>query len=175
MPKRIIGLFVTVLGSTLLFSTEGCRSTVSPTLANYQSVWINAEWSGGRTGTALHLTAVEPPHWTGSLCHANTVHLYNHLAGPNNADIDSLFEIQNLCSVPIDFLMCGIGSSQLDRCAQDPRETPFSSLRAAHVASGERKAVLVTGINLAISLFYCSSQSAFAIGVASVPATNCLQ
>src|ERR1043166_1464787 len=79
-------------------STELFQPQAEIPTASYKAVWINASWSGGRTGTPLSQTAESPPQWFGALCRANLLTLENH---PDNFVFAKTLTANNTCTIPL--------------------------------------------------------------------------
>src|ERR1043166_8362222 len=105
-------------------STELFQPQAEIPTASYKAVWINASWSGGRTGTPLSQTAESPPQWFGALCRANLLTLENH---PDNFVFANTLTANNTCTIPIVVGWCVTAGGNWPgepTCAKDPRETP---------------------------------------------------
>ena len=72
-------LSVVMMTACAAFSPSAPTSSASK-ITTYQSIWINADWSGGRTGSPLETKTVGPGAFTGSYCPANSLILENHSA-----------------------------------------------------------------------------------------------
>ena len=153
----------------------------APGKTTYRSVWINAGWTGGRTGTPLTSTADTPNDFVGSLCPANSLLLENHTtryaAFPNG---DFLI-VTNNCTIAIEYVaICrtaGSGSTAatLPLCATDPRQTPASNLNIHRLGRGSPDPWGTTSVNLDINVFYCAQGSRLNLGEISGKApTDCV-
>ena len=154
----------------------------APSKSTYKSVWINATWTGGRTGTPLESKTDSPTSFTGSLCPANALLLENHTtryaAFPNG---DILIVTSN-CTIVIDYVaICrtaGSGSTAavIPVCATDPRQTPASNLNIHRLGRGTPDPWGTTSVNLDINVFYCAQGSHFNFGELSGKApTDCVE
>ncbi len=158
-----------------------------PLLNTYQSVWINADWSGGATGPPLTLKAVTPVSSGASLCPATSLILENHStrfkAFFSFSDEGLVFK--NNCTSPANLLVCasagsGGNFSEFPVCNVDPRTTPLSRLSAINLAAFTNDLSSMrwaeTGLNLNLNIFYCGVGDAFAAGVISgANVTDCIQ
>lgn len=153
----------------------------------FKSVWVNATWSGGRTGTPLSSTGVDPVPSTvfGNLCLANQLKLENH-ATDTGSFLDDQFVVSNNCGRLMHVAVCrtagtGGGTSAIPVCAVDPRETSASNITVSAISSsGNRNAIGKTPINFDVNVFWCSDESHFNIStgtkeVSSAAALDCVE
>ena len=170
----------------LVLSMTAC-SELSPTspagsaLKTYNSVWIDAVWTGAG---APHTTQYGPSSFTGSYCPVNSLILENHTSRYQSVFSNSLSSLvfKNTCSGSADLLVCQSGGapSEFPRCNADIPTTPLS--RLASVSMGPNGSGLqsttwrTTGLDLELDIFYCGLGDAFTLGV--IPGgspTDCLQ
>jgi hypothetical protein len=171
----------TALALVTLAACSGLTDALSPTKSTYKSVWINASWSGGRTGTPLASTADSPVDYVGSLCPANALLLENHTtryAAFPNGDI---LIVTNNCTIPIEYVaICrtagsGGSASSIPVCATDPRQTPVSNFNVHRLGRGSPDPWGTTSLNLDINVFYCAQSSHLNFGeISGKPPTDCV-
>jgi len=142
----------------------------------YRSVWINARWAGGRTGSPLNSTADTPSNYEGSLCPASALILENHsnrFSSTLGFSSTNLLVIYNGCSIALDQIaVCASAGSGgtgfidfMPVCAADPRQTPAGNLFIHQPLPPGGVVWWLTGPNIDVNVFYCAQGSAFALGV----------
>jgi hypothetical protein len=153
----------------------------------YQSVWINASWGSGKTGSPDDSKAVGPGNFTGSYCPANSLILSNHslqyqAVFSNSRDV---LVFKNTCGENANLLVCvsagsGGNFSEFPVCNVDPRTTPFT--RLASIDMGPNNSGLQsttwreTGPSLSLNVFYCGVGDSFALGaIPGANPTDCIQ
>jgi hypothetical protein len=172
-----IGLLALVAGCPSL--TDSLSAGDSKT--TYQSVWINASWSGGRTGTPLSSKAVTPNDYVGSLCPANALLLENHTTKYPAFPFGDILIVTNNCTIVIDYVaICRTSGSSgtastLPVCATDPRQTPASRLNIHRLGRSTPDPWGSTSVDLDINVFYCAQGSHLNLGEVSGKApTDCV-
>jgi hypothetical protein len=173
--------FLVMAACNLGYLTEPSGGTT------YQSVWINATWNGGRTGSPLSSRTYGPGSFTGSYCPSSSLILENHSSRYQDvfSNSPSVLVFKNTCTGSANLLVCvtagsGGNFSEFPVCNVDPRTTPLS--RLASVDMGPNGSGLQsttwreTGVNLDLNIFYCGAGDAFTAGVISgANPTDCLQ
>ena len=163
-------------GITDALSTASGKTT-------YPSIWINASWLGGRTGTPLQSMGVTPNNIIGSYCPANSLTLLNHDANYYAQGMDGGLVVTNNCTVRIfEAAVCRTAGSSggvsggLGICAIDPRKTSPQNLVVEVLAPGSRFNYYGnTSIDLNVNLFYCATGSHMNLGeIAGKDATDCI-
>jgi len=176
-----------VLSSLVMAACNMGNPTGESGMTTYRSVWINASWSGGRTGSPLSSRTDGPGSFTGSYCPPNSMILENHSSRYKSvfSNSASVLVFKNACNLPANLLVCatagsGGNSSEFPVCNTDPRTTPLS--RLASVTMGPNDSGLQsttwreTGLNLDLNVFYCGAGDVFAAGVVSgANPTDCLE
>jgi len=176
----------TLLVLLLAVAVSGCPSITDAIAGGgkktYQSLWINASWSGGRTGTPLESKGVTPTGIIGSYCPVNSVVLLNHYAtyGPQGLD-NSLVINSNCSSLIMEVALCatagsgGTGNS-FGICGVDPRKTsPNNLLIYPLPPNSTRNPWGRTGLSLDVNIFYCATGSHMNLGeVSGKDATDCV-
>jgi hypothetical protein len=154
----------------------------SASKTTYKSVWINASWSGGRTGTPLESTADTPTSYVGSLCPANAILMENHTTRYAAFPFGDILILTNNCTIAIEYVaMCrtaGSGSvaASIPVCATDPRQTPASNLNIHRLGRGVPDPWGTTSVNLDVNVFYCAQGSHLNLGEISGKApTDCVE
>jgi hypothetical protein len=154
----------------------------APSKTTYKSVWINATWTGGRTGTPLESKAETPPSYVGSLCPANSILMENHTTRYAAFPFGDILILTNNCTIAIEYVaICrtaGSGSTagSIPVCATDPRQTPGSNLKIHRLGSGVPDPWGTTSVNLDINVFYCAKGSHLNLGELSGKApTDCVE
>src|SRR5262245_13500543 len=141
MSERQEGMFaryalVVVTVACGLF-VASCSKLTEPTdvLKTYRSVWINASWTGGRTGPPLNVKTDGPGSFSGSYCPPSALILENHSTRFKNiwSWADQTLVFKNTCTAPVEMAACvsagtGGNSSEFPVCNTDPRTTPLSRL-----------------------------------------------
>lgn len=175
------------LALILLATLGGCKSLTDSLSAvgqksTYKSVWINAGWSGGRTGTPLSSKADSPVDYVGSLCPANSLLLENHTTRYAAFPFGDILIVTNNCAIVIEYVaICrtsgsgGGTAASLPVCSVDPRQTPSGNLNIHRLGKGSPDPWGTTSINLDINVFYCAQGSHFNFGeVSAKPPTDCV-
>jgi hypothetical protein len=166
-----------------LLAAQGCdlsklTGTGTPAITTTQSIWINANWGGGRTGSPLDLKAITPNNLSGSYCPATSVLLYNHGSPiPGWTNVNGLI-LKNNCNVSVSYLVCstagGSQSNGIPKCAIDPQMTLLSSMITIELAGGEFTYVGNTSLDAGVNVFYCPSGNQFTLGIVkSATPTDC--
>lgn len=175
-----------LLSLSLLISSCGGGGNDAPELRTYQSVWINASWSGGANGPPTNLTAVVPANLVGSHCPPNSLILDKNgtrfLSTFSNSREVLVFA--NTCTAPANLLVCvsagsGGNASEFPVCNVDPRTTPLSRLHSVNMGpsgTGSQSMTWRTARgNLSLNIFYCAVGDAMTGGViAGTNPTDCL-
>ena len=176
-----------VLSFLVMTACSNFLPTEESGLTTYQSVWINASWSGGRTGSPLSSRTYGPGSFTGSYCPASSLILENHSSRYESvfSHSRSVLVFKNTCTSSANLLVCatagsGGNSSEFPVCNTDPRTTPLSRLVAVDMGpngSGLQSTTWrQTGLNIDLNIFYCGAGDAFAAGVISgANPTDCLE
>lgn len=182
MPRVFQSTSIIVLASILGCSgiTDALKTATQKT--TYKSVWINASWSGGRTGTPLSSTADSPTNFVGSLCPANALLLENHTTKYPPFPSGDILIVTNNCTVVIDEVaICRTSGSSggtaatLPVCAVDPRQTPSGNFNIHRLGRGTPDPWGTTSVNLDINIFYCAQGSHLNFGQVSGKApTDCV-
>lgn len=175
----LVGLFAT--------ATAGSCPTIgdlaSPKANTWPAVWVNASWSGGRTGTPLSSKAIDPATHTGALCPAKVLVLENHPNEYSYYPFGTEFVGTNSCTAAINIAYCrtagsGGGSADVPTCAVDPRQTAEGNLKFARLLSStdHHLLALTTPPDFDINVFWCSDDSDFNLGaVKDAAPTDCVQ
>jgi len=180
----VIRRTVSLAAAACLLAAPGCdlsklTDVPTPAITTTKSIWVNANWGGGRTGSPSLLEAETPNNLNGSYCPAVSVLLYNHgspIAGWTN--VAGLI-LKNNCNVPVSYLVCatagGSVSNGIPSCTVDPRMTPLSRMLVIDgLAGGGFTYVANTSRDASVNVFYCPSGSQFTLGiVASAAPTDC--
>lgn len=167
----------------------GCPSltdAVSPgsSKQTYPAIWINASWSGGRTGTPLESKAVTPNNIVGSYCPAGSIVPLNHYAPYAGGIVNEGLFVDSNCTALIgEMAACvsagsgGVAPAALKTCGVDPRKTSPSQLLIYPVPPLAKRTVFYggTGVALDVNLFYCATGSHLNLGqVAGKDPTECV-
>jgi hypothetical protein len=156
-------------------------------LTTYRSVWINASWNGGRTGSPSSSETDGPGSFTGSYCPLNSLILENHSSRYQSVFSNSrdVLVFKNSCNLPADLLVCvsagsGGNSSEFPVCNTDPRTTPLNRLASVNMGPNgngiQSTTWRQTGLNLDLNIFYCGAGDVFTAGaVSGANPTDCLQ
>jgi hypothetical protein len=175
------------MGSLTGESESGATSAATTGVTTYQSVWINASWVGGRTGSPLNSQAYGPGSFTGSHCPPNSLILENHSARfkATFSNSQEVLVFKNTCSAPAHLLVCvtagsGGNYSEFPVCNTDPRTTPISRLAPVDMGPNDNTTLSITwreaGLNLDLNIFYCGVGDSFTLGaVSGAKPTDCLQ
>ena len=175
----VLALAVTVCGCPSITDAVAAKSTKQ----TYPSIWINASWGGGRTGTPLSSTAVTPNGIIGSYCPASAIILYNHNAAYYPQGMDNSLVLYNTCTALIyEAAVCatagsgGGGGSSFGICGVDPRKTSVNNLLINPLpANSKYNTYGNTSLNLDINLFYCATGSHMNLGeVSGKDPTDCV-
>ena len=179
--------FAALSALLIVLQLAGCKSLTdslaagTTTKRTYPSIWINASWSGGRTGTPLDVKAVTPNNIVGSYCPATSIQLYNHTTKfPPFPLGDGLILYSNCSAFILEAAVCatagsGGGNGSLPICAVDPRQTPSNSVEINPLSTQSPMPYGATGVNLSINVFYCAAGSSLNFGqVASAAPTDCV-
>ena len=147
-------------------SAVGDLTSTTPDKRTYKAVWVNASWSGGRTGTPLSSKAVDPVTFFGSLCPARVLLLENHPSQYAFYPFGTEFVARNTCTVAIYVAYCrtagsGGGSADVPTCAVDPRETSISNVKFLRIGTTSTPALLAltTPVNFDVNVFWCSDNA----------------
>lgn len=164
----------------------GGSSGSGPTITTYRSVWINASWSGGATGSPLS-SETDIPTFNGSYCPPASLDLQNHSSKYQSVFSNSLTTLvfKNACTQSASLLVCvtagsGGNFSDFPVCNVDPRTTPLSRLMVISLgpnSSGVQSMTWVpTGVNLDVNIFYCGVGDTFTAGaISGTNPTDCIQ
>ncbi len=181
---RCASVVVTLLAT---MSCGGLPSIGPSKIPTYESIYINASWSGGRTGTPLSVRTYGPGSFTGSYCPSESLILENHSTRYQSvfSNSASVLVFKNTCGQPANLLVCvsagsGGNSSEFPVCNTDPRTTPLSRLASVNMgpsSSGLQSTTWrTTGVNLDLNIFYCGVGDSFALGaVPGANPTNCIE
>ncbi len=166
---------------------SGCPSLTDAVSAGsgkqtYPSIWINASWSGGRTGTPLESKAVTPSNIIGSYCPASALTFLNHYATYALQGLDGGLVVNNNCTVLIyEAAICNTAGSggianSFGICGTDPRKTSRNNVLIIPLpSSSTRNWFGNTSPNLDVNLFYCATGSHLNFGeVAGKDPTDCV-
>ena len=150
--------------------------TVEPPTPSYEAVWINASWSGGRTGTPLTQRSESPAQWFGALCRPSLLVVENH---PDSDLFGRTLTATNNCTIPIVVAWCVTAGGNWPgepTCAKDARETPRSNLHVTMVSRGRHAlSGLDSPVGLDINLFYCGDTATFNFDrVRGISPTDCI-
>lgn len=169
MKKRASFIFISLLisGSFLMVQTSGCATSGGGGggLFNTQgATWIFASWSGGAEGKPNDRTAQGPPLDTvPDRCLVDEVDLlFNGVDCGGTGDAFIGLNIANYCPATTTFYICLTKGSltqpgdQLQECATDPLDTPFSQLRPVTLNEGCTGDFIAASAPLFINVFYCS-------------------
>lgn len=184
--SRALRCVVLTVGFAGLTACEASDEVLSPeppapAARRFQAVWINASWSGGRTGTPLGVKAVSPSSFFGRLCPASSLVMENHSTRFPGFGSTDILVISNNCTIPVLIAVCatagsGGSGSSLPVCAIDPRKTPLNRVKIARLSGGGQPEPLgQTSRNLDINVFFCSDISTFNWGkVPGADPTDCV-
>lgn len=173
---------VPVVMSVLMMTACSAPSPSAPSaIRTYQSVYINAYWTGGRTGSPTDSLAVGPGSFSGTYCPASSLIVENHSSRYQSVFSNSrdVLVFKNTCSASANLLVCvsagsGGNFSEFPICNTDPRTTPASRLASVNMGpndSGLQSTTWrTTGVNLDVNIFYCGIGDSFTLGV--VPGAN---
>ncbi len=171
----------------MIGSCGGLAPTEPSGVATYQSVYINAYWTGGRTGPPNDSLALGPGSVGGSYCPASSLILENHGTRYQSvfSNSQSVLVFKNTCTAPANLLVCvsagsGGNFSEFPVCNADPRTTPISRLESVNMGSNDSGLQSMTwrttGANLDLNIFYCGVGHSFALGVvAGANPTDCIR
>lgn len=169
-----------------LLSLTACPTEPSNDIKTYRSIWINAGWSGGRTGSPLSSKA-DVPGIPGSYCPTSAVILENHSARYKSTFSwsEQVLVVKNNCVEALELLACvsagtGGNASEFPICNTDPRTTPLDRLKPLSLGPGtsglQSMTWVTTGLNLDLNIFYCAVGHAFTVGVVKkANPTDCIE
>lgn len=162
-----------------LSSVAGIDKESQPAIVTTPSIWINANWGGGRTGSPLGTKAVTPSNLNGSYCPATTVLLYNHGSPiPGWTNVGGLI-LKNNCTATVSYLVCatagGSESGGIPSCAIDPRMTSLNRMIVISDLPGSGFTYVGnTSLDAGVNVFYCPTGNQFTLGVVpSAAPTDC--
>jgi hypothetical protein len=180
LAKSVRGVSAGVLA--LLTGSCGSQSPTQPSVPKtYQSVYINAYWTGGRTGSPNDSLALGPGSFSGSYCPASSLILDNHGTRYQGvfSNSQTVLVFKNTCTASANLLVCvsagsGGNFSEFPICNADPRTTPINRLASVNMGPNESglqsTTWRTTGVNLDLNIFYCGIGDSFALG--AVPGAN---